>query len=112
MDAVEEFSALDLIEQEMFSNESIGSIIKKALAANTTELENMTNKKSISRFDANIATPLDKTKKSNQIAGIIHTLIRLLIHFSFSLILKIKKIDSNEDDEPADAATLYSSKYF
>ena len=73
MDAVEEFSALDLIEQEMFSTESIGSIIKKALAANTTELENMIKKKSISQNDANIATPLDKTKRSNQMTGIIHT---------------------------------------
>ncbi len=73
MDAEEEFSALDLIEQEMFSNESIGSIIKKALAANSTELEQMINKKCNTRNDAMGVTSSDKTKKSNQISGIKQT---------------------------------------
>ena len=45
MDAEEEFTALDLIEQELFSTETIGSIIKKALAVNSNDLENMINHK-------------------------------------------------------------------
>ena len=101
MDAEEEFTALDLIEQELFSTETIGSIIKKALAVNSNDLENMINHKQ--KTKQKITTTAGKAVKK------CWKNFFLFLNYSF---IFINEKDLAYDQEPAnDSISENSSKH-